>query len=158
MANPYLTRTSPEERARLAILRHPDKPAHRIADCIRGASAKMVREIKAQMENGPTAGPLPVQRESSGLVSLESLKAKFDTAGAIRRELEKLPRGKLILDRDLRQIVAGYDSARFKQAVENNDDEFKPYRIRVKSKDDHDAKWYWGHPEDVAELQKAVLS
>lgn len=97
-----------------------------------------------------------MQRESSGLVSLESLKAKFDTLGAIRRELERLPRGKLMQEADLRQLVVGFDAVRFRRAVENNADALRAYRIKVRTDRDHEGKWFWGHPEDIAELQEAI--
>lgn len=113
----------------------------------------MVKEARAKMSGELTPAPT---RAASPLVSLESLKARFDTAGAIRRELAKLPRGKLIPEQELRQLACGFDSTRFRRAVDANIEEFQVCRIKVKTERDHEGKWFWGHPEDVAELQQAI--
>ncbi len=153
MSNIHVVKVPVEERVRLALLRDPNKTPHRIADCIKGANTVMVKEIKATMAG--LATPPPPAQARSPLVSLESLKAKFDTAGAIRRELAALPKGKLIPEYELRQLVCGYDANRFRRAVENNADEFRPNRVKLRIDKASDGKWFWGCVEDVAELERA---
>jgi hypothetical protein len=90
---------------------------------------------------------------SSGIITLEKIKNRFDIAAAIIRELEKVEKGTLILETELCQRAAGYDKQRFRRTIENNEELFRPHRVRLKL-DEGDAKWYWGSKEDIAEAIK----
>lgn len=82
MSNIHVVPVPVEERIQLAILRCPDKRPHRIADCIKGATAAMVKEIQAKMTTDGTPAPQPPQRENSNFISLDKVKAKYDTVGS----------------------------------------------------------------------------
>ena len=90
---------------------------------------------------------------TSGFVSLEKIKTKLDIAAAILRELETVPKGTLIAEQELCQRAAGQDRNRFRRAVENGEDTFRTRRVRLKL-DEGEARWFWGHAEDIAEALK----
>lgn len=137
-----------EEKITGCLKRHPTWPDWQVARSVtcRVADVKAVR----------LSSSLPTQSEpkKTGLVSIKRVIEKYDIRGAILRELTKLERGQLIQENDLREATAGSDRSRFRRTVENNADEFRPLRIKLKLDDSGDGKWYWGHPEDVAEAQR----
>jgi len=91
--------------------------------------------------------------KNSGVISLKIIKDRFDIKAAILRELEKIERGTLISEPELALRAAGRDKYRFRRTVENNEEEFRSRRIKLRL-DDTGAKWYWGWPEDIIEAQK----
>jgi hypothetical protein len=94
--------------------------------------------------------PGPSSAESSGYISLDAICKKFDIKSAILREIGKIPKGKLIAESEFSVRTAGTDKNRFRRCVENNGDEFRPYRIRLKIDDAYDGKWFWGRQEDIS--------
>lgn len=94
-----------------------------------------------------------IKAGSSGVITLEKIKNRFDITAAIMRELEKIEKGTLIVEAEFCQRTAGYDKNRFRRTVENNEETFRPYRVRLKI-DDGDPKWFWGAKEDVIEAQR----
>lgn len=137
-----------EQRVKNCIAKHPDWPAERIQPAIVGSGIAMIRTI---MAGGPVS-PAP-KTESSAYVSLDKIRARYDIAAAIDRELLKLPRGKLISEAEFCQRVAGYDKNRFRRCVENNDAKYGPHMIKLRL-DEGDPKWFWGSAQDVSEALK----
>jgi hypothetical protein len=143
--------SSIQDRIKCCIARHPAWPAERVNNSIAGSNITMVRAIMA-------GGTVPVESttvpksESSAYVSLDKIRARYDIAAAIDRELLKLPRGKLISEAEFCQRVAGYDKNRFRRSVENNDAKYSRHRVKLRL-DEGDPKWFWGHQDDIAEAQ-----
>jgi len=136
-----------EERIERCIKRHPDWDAPRIANSV-GCSIFLVR---ARMI-GET---LPKGTESkTGLISLGKVKDRYDIKTAILKALAAIPREQLVVEADLCQRAAGTDRNRFRRTVENNNEEFKVLRIKLRLEDGSEGKWYWGHPDDIAEARR----
>ena len=95
--------------------------------------------LGANMEKNP---------EGIGLVSLDKIKEKFDIKATIMRELAKVPKGRLIIESEFAQKCAGYDRVRFRRCLENNEEEFRQFRVKLRL-DEGDAKTYWGNAEDI---------
>jgi hypothetical protein len=144
--------SSIEDRIKSCIARHPDWTAERVNNSIAGSTITMVRVIKA-------GGAVPVEStvvlkpESSAYVSLDKIRARYDIAAAIDRELLKLPHGKLISESEFCQRVSGYDKNRFRRSVENNEQKYSVHRVKLRL-DEGDAKWFWGNREDVEAAQR----
>lgn len=90
---------------------------------------------------------------SSGVVTLEKIKSRFDITATIMRELEKVEKGTLISEAELCQRAAGYDKNRFRRTVENNEELFHSHRVKLKL-DEGDPKWYWGAKSDIEEATR----
>ena len=146
-----MPKKSTEERIRACIGRHPDWADGRIAVSMNCPIGE-VRAIKMGLSLPQEA--VPASSPKVNLVSLEKVIERYDIKSAIIKELANLPRGQLISEADLCQKAAGFDRNRFRRTVENNQDEFRPLRIKLKLDDSGDGKLYWGHPEDVAEAQR----
>lgn len=143
------------ERIRAAIERHPGHEDRAIANSIRGATLAAVRIVRAGgdapepelMTPHPAAGP-----SEAGTITLDAVAARYDTAASIRAYVSGLRKGVLKLEREVCQQTAGKDAGRFRRAVENNSDEFKAYRIRLKlDQDQPEGSWYWGSRETIAQ-------
>ena len=137
-----------EDKIRAAIARHPDwDDGHIATHAVRMVRIADVAAVRAGQPALPRAeGPA---REAVGFVSLDRVIAKLDVAAAIRREIAALPLDQLILETELRRKAAGTDANRFRRAVENNEDEFRAVRIKLKL-DDSEPKWYWGQAATIA--------
>jgi len=136
-----------EEKLKRCIEKHPDWEDTRVANSV-GCSIKLVR----LMHSG---APIPVQKsEDSGIVSIERVIKRYDIKSAIMRELSKIPRGQLVSEAELCLRSAGTDRNRFRRTVENNIEEFRPLRIKLKLDESGDGKWYWSDPETIAEAQR----
>lgn len=147
-----------EEKIRRCIERHPDWGNVRIAGSIgtRAGNVQAFREGKqltarVDVPIASTASPSPIVE--SGLVSLEKVILKYDIRSAILRELAQIPKGKLISEVELCQRAAGTDKNRFRRTVENNEAEFRPFRIRLKL-DEGEARWYWADSSTVEAAQR----
>jgi hypothetical protein len=146
-----------EEKIRHCIERHPDWDNVRMANSV----GTRTRNIVAFREGKPltvpvdipiasTANPTPIAE--SGLIPLDKVLQRYDIRAAILRELALIPKGKFISETELCQRAAGTDKNRFRRAVDNNEVEFKPLRIKIRPKDLSEDRWYWGHPDDIAKV------
>jgi hypothetical protein len=148
-----------EDKIKNSIDRHPDwDDAHRaksigtrIAIIVAFREGKPLSEVPALPSPIP---PNPPPTVESGLISLDKIIQRYDIRAAIFRELALIPKGKVIPETELCQRAAGTDKNRFRRAVENNEAEFKPLRIKVRPKDSSEDRWYWGHPDDIATVLK----
>lgn len=147
-----------EDRIRRCIASHPDWDDRRVASAIRGTS-KAVATVRSG-GNLPPWAPAPEEKRSvidkpkqdSISISLDQVRKRFDIVTAIRHELEKVRAGVLIPEREMALRAAGKDYTRFRRAVENNAEEFRRNRVKLKlDPDGGEATWYWGSAEDVAE-------
>jgi hypothetical protein len=158
-----------EQRIAACIARHPDWDATRVTNSIAGAHVAQVRAIMSGAAPGPgetiypghpkadiePAAIAPVKSVPlSGFVTLDKIRARYDTRESILRELGKIPRGKLISENDLAQRAAGKDRSRFRRTVENNADDFEPHRVKLRLDDSADGKFYWGGRDDIAEAKR----
>ena len=137
-----------EEKIRRCIERHPDWTDGRIAVNV----TCKVADVKA-VKMGVSL-PKPATQEGVGFISLKKVAERYDIRTAILREVATLSRGHLILEADLCKAAAGTDRNRFRRTVENNADEFRALRIKLKLEDSSEGKWYWGHPDDIAEAKR----
>jgi predicted ArsR family transcriptional regulator len=88
-----------------------------------------------------------------GTISLAQVRARYDIAASIKRELAKLKPGALILEAEMRQRAAGRDANRFRRTVDNTE-EFKVNRIKLQlDPEGGEAAWYWG---DVSTISAAI--
>jgi len=133
-----------EEKIRRCAGRHPDWPAWRIAKTVGTTKAEVDRVLEGKENVTPPVSP------ENCYVSIEKIRMKYDIKSAIYRELSNIPRGKLISEAELCFRTAGTDRARFRRVVENNEEEFRRFRIKLRL-DDGEPKWFWGHPDDIAE-------
>ena len=90
-------------------------------------------------------------KSQDGYVSIEKIISHYDIKSAIFRELQKIPKGKLISQNDFCLRAAGTDKYRFNRTLENNPDEFRAFRIKLKIDDSGEGKWYWGGESDILE-------
>ena len=139
-----------EEKIKGCIARYPERDDRHISQMVKGATIAMVRAVRAGQpiiepeRPGSNAPPATV-----GIITLESVRARYDIAAAIRREIARLKPGALILESEMRLRAAGKDASRFRRAVENTD-EFKAHRIRLQlGPDGGEAQWYWGDASTV---------
>lgn len=138
-----------EEKIRAAIERHPDWDDRRIASATRGATMAAVKIVR---EGGSVPEPpnAPAEAKAAGTITLDAVKARYDVAAAIRRELALLKPGVLVLESEMRVRAAGKDANRFRRAVENTE-EFKAHRVKLQlDPDGGEAAWYWGDASTVA--------
>lgn len=132
-------------RLKACIAKHPDWDDTQVLRSIRGSRKPMISALRA--------GQAPILSEPTPkmvLLSLAKVKFRYDVLAAIQREMLNIPRGKFILEDDLRQLAAGKDRNKFRKVVENNIDLFRPLRVKI-TMDDVE-RWYWGHRDDVAEV------
>ena len=145
-----------EEKIRRCIERNSTWDDKRIANSVgcRRPLIQAFREGRSLSIPDPAAITLnsapPVE---SGLISLDKVLQRYDIRAAILRELAHIPKGKLISEVELCQRAAGTDRNRFRRTVENNEAEFRPFRILLKL-DESDKKWYWASPETVEAAQR----
>ena len=148
---------TPEERVKRCVARHPDWPDWKVAKSSE-VHVDTARSIRAGMaptlQNGESKAL--EGNNSAAFVSLDKVIARYDIKAAILREIDGLPRGKLIVETELCQRTAGTDRNRFRRTCENNADELKPLRIKLRLDDSTEGKWFWGKREDIAEAQKMV--
>lgn len=135
---------SVEEKVRRCIARHPDWNCKRVMHSTSARKA-IIEKVKAEL-SGTLKTP---EAKDSGVISLEKVRARYDTVSAIERELALLEKGKFMAETELAQRACGSDRSRFRRAVENNEDLFKTRRAKLKL-DDSGAKWWWAHQEDIA--------
>ena len=146
------------ERIRAALARHPDRDDRHISKGIRGATLAAVRAVRAGEdvpEPAPMTPPPAAGTCEAGTITLDAVRARYDTAASIRAYVAELRKGVLKLEREVCQQTAGKDAGRFRRAVENNSDEFKAYRIRLKlDQDQPEGSWYWGNRETIAQAMR----
>ena len=136
-----------EERIKAGIARHPERDDRLIAKSIRGSTVAMVRAVR---EGRPVEEPPAQDKPCVGVISLDAIRARYDVAAAIRREIGKLKPGALILENEMRQRAAGKDANRFRRTVENTE-EFKANRVKVQlDPDGREGLWYWGDASTIA--------
>lgn len=153
------------ERLKNALGVHPDWSDYRISRAIRGSKIEQVRAIRDGKDSGispdylgpdrtPKAqDPPPAPTAGGGVITLDQVRRRYDIASLIREELNKLPPGDLILERELCLRTAGKDAARFRRSVENTED-LKPNRVKLKlDPDSPDGAWYWGTAETIAKAK-----
>jgi hypothetical protein len=142
-----------EERIKAGIARHPERDNRLIAKAVRGATVAMVAAVRAGQPLPEPATPEAVV-PCAGVISLDAIRARYDIAAAIRRELAKLKPGALITENEMRLRAAGKDASRFRRTWENNE-EFRANRIKLKlDPDDGEGTWYWGDASTVAAALK----
>lgn len=140
-----------EERIKASIARHPDWDDRKVSKSVRGATVEMARAVR---EGQPLPEPPAEDRPAVGVVTLDAVRARYDIAAAIRRELGKLRPGVLVVESEMRVRAAGKDANRFRRAVENCD-EFKAHRIKLQlDPEGAEACWYWGDSSTVAAAAK----
>lgn len=126
------------ERIRACAARHPDWPARRISNSIKGSTEALVRECL------PASKPAP---EAPKGRTLAAFRAEYDVREKIRAGLRGLGKGVYMTDpefRDACEVPAQY-WRRFADL-----DEFKPYRWRFRE------TLYWGQPATLAEMREIV--
>jgi hypothetical protein len=145
------------ERIFACLQRHPDWDTARIAKscAARHGDVDAVRRGE-QVPDPGTADRFPTQEPASAPVgiSLAAVREKLDVAAMIRREVSKIPGGQLIPEDEMCRLTAGRDRNRFRRAVENNADVFRPHRVRLRLDDSSDGKWYWGRAADITEAAR----
>lgn len=135
-----------EEKARKCLERHPDWDDTRISN-----SANCSIHIVRILRSGKST---PSKTEDSGIVSIEKVIARYDIKAAIIRELARIPKGQLISESELCLRSAGTDRNRFRRTIENNAEEFRLFRIKLKLEESGDGKWYWSDAETITEAQR----
>jgi hypothetical protein len=140
-----------EERIKACIAAHPDWPNYRVGKSIRGVGVAVIAQVRA---GESIQEPAPIQ---ANIISLDKLKAKYDTAAAIQRELAKVPPKNFIYEDELRELAAGRDRNRFRRTVENNPELFSAHRLKVRLSDsDSEPKWIWGSEADILALKEII--
>jgi hypothetical protein len=140
------------DRIKACIARNPDWSNARVQSAIRGSSAGIVKAAR-------DGTPLPEAASlSPGSITVAQVKQRYDTLGAILNEIELLPKGTLIPESELRSRVAKSDPGRFRRAIENNTGVVKAYRTKLKMNDDSESSYFWGHQNDIAEIERTKLS
>jgi hypothetical protein len=133
-----------EDRIKGCVERHPDWDDARVSNAIAGSSVAAVRLVRAGETVPAEDKPAP------GVITLDAVRARYDVAAAIRRELDRLKPGALVLEAEMRQRAAGKDANRFRRAVENAP-EFKANRIKLQLDPDvKEGAWYWGTASTIA--------
>lgn len=89
--------------------------------------------------------------EINPFVTLTAIREKLDIGEAIKREITKIPKGKLISEDEMCRRTSGKDRNRFRRAVDNNADFFRAHRVKLRLDEGGDGKFYWGQAADVAE-------
>jgi len=145
------------ERIRACMEKHPEWTDRRVSGSIRGATLTSVHNVRAGVpiqEQEEKEGDVTKEEKQSvsGIISLDVVRLRYDTLASIRRELKKIPFGKIIPERELCFRSAGKDNARFRRTVENNIEEFKNNRVKLKlDQEASDGQWWWGSAGDVKE-------
>ena len=146
-----------EQRIKNCIERHPDWDDSRIASATRGSTRAAIKAVRSgiPVSEGMLAKAKPEEpAPAAGQISIAQIRHRYDIAARIRAELEALPAGALILERELCQKTAGKDAARFRRTVENAED-LKAYRVKLKlDPDQPEGAFYWGKLQDVREAQR----
>ena len=145
---------SGEERIKRCLEKHPDWTVERVANSLNLS----IPLIRLYMANPPAAiansnGNKPVIQRTPGIISLDKIREKFDVVALMLAELSRLPKGTLISEQELCQRVANTDRQRFRRTVENNVEQFKVLRIKLKL-DEGEPKWFWGNVPDIQEAMK----
>jgi hypothetical protein len=151
------------ERITCCLETHPDWPTKRIQGSIRGSTSSMIRCISTNLKKNVALssgavgiastelGPEDPKRPwATSLISLSKVRSKYDIRESIIREVSRIQKGHLLPESELCPIVAGTDKNRFRRTIENCEEDFRPFRVKLRL-DDGEAKWYWGRAEDVAE-------
>lgn len=146
-----------EERIRRCIAKHPDWTDARIQNSVKGRM-ELIQAVRAGVSPTLQTGESkPLEGNgNAALVSLDKIIARYDIKGAILRVIGELPKGKLIVEAELCQRTAGSDRNRFRRTVENNQEEFKAFRIKLRLDESAEGKWFWGHVSDIEQAQKIV--
>lgn len=145
------------ERIFACLQRHPDWDTARVAKscAARHGDVDAVRRGE-QVSDPGTAEQFPTRQPATAPagISLAAVREKLDVAAMIRREVSKIPGGQLIPEDEMCRLTAGRDRNRFRRAVENNADVFRPHRVRLRLDDSSDGKWYWGRAADITEAAR----
>jgi hypothetical protein len=83
-----------------------------------------------------------------------AVRERFDIAAAIKRELARLGRGKILPEEDLCRLTAGKDRNRFRRALDNNPELAKAHRIKMRLDDGGEGKFFWGGVSEIAEARR----
>jgi hypothetical protein len=136
-----------EERIKACMEKHQDWDDARVANAIVGSGRAAVRAVR---EGRPVEEHPGQEKPVVGVITLDAVRARYDIAAAIKRELAKLKPGALILETEMRQRAAGRDANRFRRTVDNAE-EFKANRIKLQlDPDGGEAAWYWGDNSTIA--------
>lgn len=151
--------SSIEDRVKACMEKHPDWPAERVNNSIAGSKIIMIRTIMAggavPVESTTVLKPESlVKPELSAYVSLDLICEKLDVKSAIFREIGKIPKNKVIPEAEMISRTAGTDRNRFRRIIENNAEEFRPYRTMVKTKEFPNGSWFWASAEAIARINK----
>lgn len=148
------------EKIRRCIAKHPDWTWKRIACATGGRKASVEAILRGEPVPCVTPAPViskdaaPATPPGMACISLAAVREKLDVAAMIRREVSKIPGGQLIPEDEMCRLTAGRDRNRFRRAVENNADVFRPHRVRLRLDESTDGKWYWGRRDDIAEAMR----
>lgn len=141
-----------EQKIKRSADAHPDWSEARIASAIRGATriaVRAVREGRPIPESFATRG-VPLEPARAGRITIDQVRKRYDIAQAIRECLAGLAPGELIYERELCQMTAGKDAARFRRAVDNAQD-LKAHRVKLRlDPESSEGAYYWGRRDDVA--------
>lgn len=139
-----------EDRISRCLAKHPDWTTKRVCKST-GATADVVNAARRAMPGAPDAPP----PAAPATISLAAVRERFDIAAAIKRELARLGRGKILPEEDLCRLTAGKDRNRFRRALDNNPELVKVHRIKMRLDDSSaDGKFYWGGAAEIAEARK----
>lgn len=143
-----------DERIRAALIRHPDWTDGQIAKNTRGSNAQLVRLVRAGQPITGLVKPAVPKPVIHGVVSLDLVRKRYDTAQAIRDFIASLAPGELVLERDVCLQATGRDTTRFRRIVDTTED-LQACRIKLKlDKERSEGAWYWGRPDDIAEAKR----
>lgn len=114
-----------------------------------GKQRVFCRSCRRRMAVGEKITMKPeAQLTSGGTVSLDKVRSRYDTVALIVREIQAIPAGELMPERELCRRSVGTDACRFRRTVENNMDRFREHRVKLKL-DEGEPKWFYGQTQDV---------
>ncbi len=149
-----------EERIKRCLSRHVEWEDVRTAKSV-GCRVADVRRVREATDSVPfipdkakaKASPEPISETAPGLISLATVREKYDVASAIEKAVLGIPKGKLISDSEMCARVCGSDRARYRRCLDNFAARLNPFRIKLKL-DDGEPKYYWGRRSDIQEASR----
>jgi len=139
------------DRVKASLARNPNKNAYDVAKSL----GLRVGDVKPHMPDiGIEAGSAPAS-PAMKVIALSEVREKLDIAARIRKCLKTLKNGSLMAEPEFRTLVCGGDANRFRRAVENNVDEFRPYFTRLRlGMEEREPRMYWGTRAAIAEVER----